>query len=592
MDRLHDHYQSYSWHQSHDQATVLVLLPYDTVEEEVSVIIEENHLVAGVRGQPPVVKGQLYGKVDTAASVWQLEPRPSRLSPRERTTSTASTTSTQSSYAVISDPEFSSSFAASLEAGLISGSDLDDTVISSPALSSPISSSADERLGIPPEPRPVRRSPLAASPLVRLPQDIPHASSFSSLESLHTGSGRLLTLHLEKADSVIWPSLIIGPVPESISPPPTGVYPWLLDITSEMPYNMDPTSLVLVALDLYDIRKAKEDAFEYFIRAWHQARLPSAAIRLTAHYLPLTTIVPDELAEHATGTGTTLPTPSTPTPSGVPSAGQLTTASTPAPSVPTPPRGSTEYYISRLGGASGLAQLFLAAGLLHLEGTAASLLASSYAGLSSLRSPFAMSGPPPGTGTSTDGAEAWRRDREQAARFFVRARVLSPALDVPLLPAEETESEDNESGSGADSGTELAIRPREPRDRSQQQQRPPQQNQRTVRRKGQRVQGQQQLEMPTLDVAREAASAHDPLPPPMRRRRRKEPAYASDDADEELSSSMVESVHKEPPVELGGAEGNAEDRTWYLYLPGLVGAGTALLVVGLLSLQSWRRNQG
>lgn len=194
-----------------------------------------------------------------------MEPRPSRLSPRGRTTSTASTASTQSSYAVISDPEFSSSFAASLEAGLVSGSELEDTVISSPALSSPISSSADERLGLPPDTRPLRRSPLAASPPEQLPQTIPHASSFSSLESLHTGSGRLLTLHLEKADSIIWPSLITGPVPECVSPPPTGVYPWLLDISSEMPYNMDSTSLVLIALDLHDIRNAKEDAFEYFV---------------------------------------------------------------------------------------------------------------------------------------------------------------------------------------------------------------------------------------------------------------------------------------------------------------------------------------
>lgn len=72
-------------------------------------------------------------------------------------------------------------------------------------------------------------------------------------------------MHLEKADSIIWPSLIIGPVPESVSPPPTGVYPWLLDISSEMPYNMDPTSLVLIALDLHDIRKAEGEAFEYFV---------------------------------------------------------------------------------------------------------------------------------------------------------------------------------------------------------------------------------------------------------------------------------------------------------------------------------------
>lgn len=207
----------------------------------------------------------MYGKVDTSASVWQLEPRPARLSARERTTSTASTASTQSSYAIVSEPEISSSFAASLEAGLISGSDADDTVISSPALSSPISSSADEHLGIPSHPRHSRRSRLSVSPPARLPQGIAQASSFSSLESLHTGSGRLLTIHLEKAESIIWPSLIVGPVPESVSPPPAGVYPWLLDNAVEMQYNMDPTSLVLIALDLYDIRKAKDDAFEYFM---------------------------------------------------------------------------------------------------------------------------------------------------------------------------------------------------------------------------------------------------------------------------------------------------------------------------------------
>ena len=96
-------------------------------------------------------------------------------------------------------------------------------------------------------------------------QGVSHISSFSSLESLHTGSGRLLTLHLEKADSVIWPSLVVGPVPENISPLPTGIYPWELDSLSEAQYNLDPTSLVLIGLDLYDIRKAKEDAFEHFM---------------------------------------------------------------------------------------------------------------------------------------------------------------------------------------------------------------------------------------------------------------------------------------------------------------------------------------
>ena len=242
-----------------------------------------------------------------------------------------------------------------------------------------------------------------------------------------------------------------------------------------------------------------------------------------------------------------------------------------------------------MGGAHGLAQLFLAAGLLHLEGTATSLLASSYAGLSSLRSPFAMSGPPPShaPGTSADGAEVWRKDRQHAARFFMRARALSPGVDVPLLPAEETEDEGSLSAaeSSAGSGTELAVHRR--------QRTPPRSGERDKdarqRRRGQPRAAQQpaKLEMPTIDVARPS----DPPLPPMRRRRKREPGYGyrygSDDADAELSSSMMESVHKEPDM---GAED--EDRTWYLYVPGLVGAGTALLIVGLLGLQNWRKNQG
>ncbi|KAH9945247.1 uncharacterized protein BXZ73DRAFT_96236 [Epithele typhae] len=585
MDRLHDHFQSYSWHQSHDQATVLLLLPYETTDEDVAVTIDEKYLLAGVRGQPPVVKGQLYGRVDTSTSVWQLEPRPSRLSARDRTISTTSTASTHSSYALVSEPEISSSFAASLAAGLVSGSDLDDAVLSSPALSSPVSSSADERLGSAPDTHHHQRhrSRPSVSPPARISQGASHIGSFSSLESLHTGSGRLLTLHLEKADSIIWPSLVVGPVPESISPPPVGIYPWNVDNTIELQYNMDPTSLVLIALDLYDIRKAKEDAFEYFVRAWHQAQLPSAAIRLATHYLPLQTVVPDgsdDLAAPPSPTSSDLTT--------LPDPGRRRRR--PQEAAPPPPPlssipGMPEYYLARLGGASGLAQLFLAAGLLHLEGTASSLLTSSYAGLSSLRtSTFAVSGPPPahssgsGAGTSADGADVWRRDRDRAAQFFVRARALHPALDVPLLPTEQdTDAEGDGSGSVSGVDVEESRRARSPH------------------RRRTRVLPEARLSIPAIDVARGAgATAHDPLPPPLRNRRKRRGTYTrggdgyeEEDADAELSSSMVESVHREPDI---GADG--EDSTWYLYLPGLVGAGTALLVVGLLSLQSWRKNQG
>lgn len=244
------------------------------------VVIEKSCLLAGVRGQPPIVKvfvtaelfiillltvtvmnpqGQLYGHVDTMNSTWQLEPRTSRLSARERTTSTISTASTQSSYAFISDPEISSSFAASLGSG--PASDTDELVAQSPALSSPLSTPSDEH----PNPALFRRSTVAPSRPVsprRPPRSV--TSSISSVDSLHSShSGRLLTLHLEKDQSIIWPSLIVGPVDISLSPCVPN--PFLYELNFEAKYNMDPTSLVLTALELFDIRRDKEEAFEYLM---------------------------------------------------------------------------------------------------------------------------------------------------------------------------------------------------------------------------------------------------------------------------------------------------------------------------------------
>lgn len=162
----------------------------------------------------------------------------------------------------MTEPDISSTFAASLEGGFIS--DADEFDASSPALSSPISSSVDENSA--PSYRRSQRFTTShpVSPNVAGPSTI---SSFSSLESLHTGTGRLLTLHLEKADSVIWPSLVVGPVPHTLSSFNTDAYPWVTGsrLTVESKYNMDPTSLVLIGLDLCDIRQSKEEAFEYFM---------------------------------------------------------------------------------------------------------------------------------------------------------------------------------------------------------------------------------------------------------------------------------------------------------------------------------------
>ncbi|GBE87811.1 hypothetical protein BKA93DRAFT_829545 [Sparassis latifolia] len=552
MDRIHEFYQSYSWHQSHDQATVLLLVPYETVEEEVTVAIERNHLVAGVRGQAPIVKGRLYGTVDTANSDWQLEPRASPRSTRERATSTTSAGSNQSSYAYVSDPDFSSSFAASLENGL--ASELDDPVSSSPALSSPISSMDENSFAMLNH----RRSHGASRP-ISPPSAPPFSltSSYSSMESLHTASGRLLTIHIEKAESMIWPSLVVGPVPETLSPSMLGAYPWASasTLTAESKYNMDPTSLVLLALDLYDIRKAYEEAFEYFVRAWHQAHVPSATIRLATHYLPLQSVFPDLVPSPSSHAPPLESVELTEVPAISPSTVEPSTPKQVPPSMPPTP-GTPAYYLDRLGGGPGLAQLFLAAGLLHLEGAAAPLLSSAYAGLSSLRAPAHTSSSISGAaisashhthGSSTD---AWRRDRAAARCYFERARALAPALDVPLLPPDaDSDSSGKESGSG--------DRDRERGRRG------------TILGPGAR----QQLEMPSIEVHRAPPT---PAEQQTRRRRKK--------GSGDLSSAIMEGVRD--------ADADDDDRTWYLYIPGLVGAGTALLVVGFLSFSSWRKSQG
>lgn len=203
-------------------------------------------------------QGRLYSNVDVTSSAWQLEPR--AFSARERTTSTTSTASTRSSYAFVSDPEISSSFAASLESGQVS--DAEDPT--SPGLSSPSPSLADER-GYPHRRRklPSNVASRSVSPGHALRS---MTSSYSSLDSLHSpNGGRLLTLYLEKDQSIIWPSLIVGPVPETASPNIANSVVFKSSHELEHQYNIDPTSLVLIALELFDIRNNKEEAFEYFM---------------------------------------------------------------------------------------------------------------------------------------------------------------------------------------------------------------------------------------------------------------------------------------------------------------------------------------
>jgi len=193
-------------------------------------------------------------------------------------------------------------------------------------------------------------------------------------------------------------------------------------------------------------------------------------------------------------------------------------------------RGTISYYVQCIGGPAGLAQLFLEAGLLHLEGAASLCLSASYSPLSSIRMPPQ---PQPGGGTET-----WKRDRETAGRYFERARVLQPDLDIPVLP-------------------DMGI-PRHD------------------------LGSTHELEMPSIEI-------HPSAP---------ESIYSGEDSlySEQEIMPRRRRQKKEELIFMNEVKGKEDiDSAWYLYVPSLVGAGTALLVVGVigaLSLSSWRRNQG
>ncbi|KAF8512258.1 hypothetical protein JB92DRAFT_2929264 [Gautieria morchelliformis] len=406
----------------------------------------------------------------------------------------SSTSSRSSSFAVVSDPDISS-FTASLESGRESEVDDYADLVQSPVFSSP--SSNDERAGIVPGPRHRDDFVMPQIPGLSSPHVGPSlVSSLSSTDSLHHSarSGRLLTLHLEKVESIIWPSLVVGPVPISLAATVHLPDRWQ---DPELPandekFNMDPTSLSLMAIDMLDIRQERSEAFEYLVRAWHQSRIPVSTLKLVTHYIPL---------QASTSLSSTEPIA----------------------------KGNPSYFVDRLGGVPGQAQLYLEAGLLHLEGAASLLLSSSSTALSSLRS----SEPYHALASRESGTEGWRRDRETARRYFERAKMLDPTIDVPVLPSEGDESR-SEKGRRS-----IEVRSTAPTSTSG-----------VSRASSQK------------DTQEKDAVAAKP------KRRRKEKDGPADSMLDHVDSDM-----------------------WYLYLPGVVGAVIAVGIVGALSLTSWRKSQ-
>ncbi|KAN0061498.1 hypothetical protein ACQY0O_006345 [Thecaphora frezii] len=64
----------YGWtfHQSHDQATVLFLVPQTVSSRDLDITIGSDYIIAAIRSHPPIIKARLYGQINTATSTWRI----------------------------------------------------------------------------------------------------------------------------------------------------------------------------------------------------------------------------------------------------------------------------------------------------------------------------------------------------------------------------------------------------------------------------------------------------------------------------------------------------------------------------------------
>jgi len=63
----------YTWDQTIESVTVSIAVPSGTRGRDIAVDMSGSRLRAGLRGEPPMVDGELYGRIKTADSLWQLE---------------------------------------------------------------------------------------------------------------------------------------------------------------------------------------------------------------------------------------------------------------------------------------------------------------------------------------------------------------------------------------------------------------------------------------------------------------------------------------------------------------------------------------
>jgi hypothetical protein len=228
-------------HQSHGQATVLFYVPRWIQEESLEVIIGNDNIFAGLRGQKPIVNARLAGRINPTTSAWQLERKSNGKRSRSRSRTRMRTRSSdQNSSSASSGKGWVKAGGQSVQQGerpLASTSSRpispvqSDTssfellarstdTLASRGTASPHSLSQSMTLSDDCNVRNPNTGSMESSINIENSQATSSSSKTNNFED-PTRDAKLVTLHLDKIDGGIWPCIVSGPNPtrETISEP-------------------------------------------------------------------------------------------------------------------------------------------------------------------------------------------------------------------------------------------------------------------------------------------------------------------------------------------------------------------------------------
>ncbi|XP_017255784.1 protein BOBBER 2 [Daucus carota subsp. sativus] len=68
---------NYSWGQSLQEVNINIPVPLGTKSRDIVLEMKKNHLKVGLKGQPPIIDGELFQSIKVDDSIWSLEDQKS-----------------------------------------------------------------------------------------------------------------------------------------------------------------------------------------------------------------------------------------------------------------------------------------------------------------------------------------------------------------------------------------------------------------------------------------------------------------------------------------------------------------------------------